>query len=179
VDSGGNGFTDELPVADPKNTKLKDLWGNGVAQEFSEVSPAMHEEFGLIYQKRVLELFGINSYGCCEPYTHKFDMVKKNIPGLRRMSVSPWCDIDIAAEKLGKDIIFSWKINPSVVLHEESEEALTAFVRNALRKTQGCVLEIFLKDIIRLNGKADRIPRIARILRREITELRGGAEFHK
>ena len=86
TDSGGIGYNNELPAHgfNGRNVRLCDLWGFGVAQELSEVGPDQHEEFILRYQVRILERFGLNAYGCCEPYTNKFDMLKKRIPRLRR-----------------------------------------------------------------------------------------------
>jgi len=168
VDSGGNSYTDELPLnKDGKDIRLSDLWGFGVAQEYSEVSPQMHYEFGIQYQNRVLELFGINSYGCCEPYTHKIDVVKK-VSRLRRVSVSPWCDTRVAAEKLGRKYIFSWKPNPSVILYEEDFGRIREYVRTNMSIARDCILEIFFKDPVHLKGKEHRIKELTSMLRMEV-----------
>jgi hypothetical protein len=168
VDSGGNGYTDEFPRnIDGKPTRLSDLWGFGVAQEYSEVSPKMHYEFGFQYQNRVLGLFGINSYGCCEPYTHKMDVVK-TVPRLRRVSVSPWCDTRVAAEKLGRSYIFSWKPNPAVILYEEDFSRIREYVRENLSVARDCILEIFFKDPVHLKGKEQRMKEFASLLRTEV-----------
>jgi hypothetical protein len=168
VDSGGNGYTDELPRRKKgEGTRLADLWGFGVAQEYSEVSPRMHNEFGIQYQNRVLELFGINSYGCCEPYTHKFDILK-TVPRLRRVSVSPWCDTREAAAKLGRQTIFSWKPNPAIILYEEDFNKVIEYIQKHLAIVQDCVLEIFFKDPVHLRGKQQRIKEFAGLLRMEV-----------
>jgi hypothetical protein len=65
------------------------MWGFCEAQTMSEVSPAMHEEFVLRYQLPVLERFGLNCYGCCEPLHLKLQMLKRRVPRLRRVSISP------------------------------------------------------------------------------------------
>lgn len=57
VASGGTGHRCQA-VTDPTHVRLSDLWGFGVAQEFSEISPAMHQEFGVQYQNEVMALFG-------------------------------------------------------------------------------------------------------------------------
>jgi hypothetical protein len=168
VDSGGNGYTDELPRDKAgKHITLADLWGFGVAQEYSEISPRMHFEFGLQYQNRVLGLFGINSYGCCEPYTHKFDEVK-TVPRLRRVSVSPWCDTRVAAEQLGRQYIFSWKPNPSVILYEEDFGRIREYIRTNLAIARDCILEIFFKDPLHLKRKEQRLKDFANLLRLEV-----------
>ena len=68
IGSGGFGFTDELPQPGfDGRVRLKDLWGSASTQIFVDVSPAMHEEFALQYEARVLNRFGLVTYGCCEP----------------------------------------------------------------------------------------------------------------
>jgi hypothetical protein len=168
VDSGGNGYTDEFPhQKDGSPVQLSNLWGFGVAQEYSEVSPRMHYEFGLQYQNRVLELFGVNSYGCCEPYTHKFEILK-TVPRLRRISISPWCDTREAAEKLARQYIFSWKPNPSIILYEEDFSRVAEYIRKNMLLARDCVLEIFFKDPVHLKGKLPRIKHFAKLLRAEV-----------
>jgi hypothetical protein len=87
------------------------MWGFAEAQEISGVSPAMHDEFVLQYKIPVLERFGLNCYGCCEPLHHKFAILAK-VPRLRRISISPWCGRAMAAEALGDRAIYSWKRIP-------------------------------------------------------------------
>jgi len=89
--SGGAPYTDELPQKDFDgiHIRTKDLWGHATTQIFSLVSPSMHEEFALQYEKRLLEKFGLSSYGCCEPLHKKVDLIFKHIPNIRRISMSP------------------------------------------------------------------------------------------
>ncbi|MEM0171496.1 MAG: hypothetical protein QXN53_03790 [Thermoproteota archaeon] len=72
------------------------LWGVGATHVFSAVSPAMHEEFALKHEKRWYEKWGLNYYGCCEPLHHKVEVLRRNIPRLRRISMSPFIDFDKA-----------------------------------------------------------------------------------
>ena len=166
VDSGGNGYSRKLPI-DEKPVTLKNLWGFGVAQEFSGISPDMHEEFGVRYQKELLALFGLSSYGCCEPYTYKFDMLRA-IPNLRRISISPWCDIERAAAALGPSYILSWKPNPAVLIFDNDPDYVRSYVRDALKNCRGCRAEVFLKDIIHLRGLEQRLWAVCDILQEEI-----------
>ena len=80
----------ELPQADFDGTHVRpvDQWGHATTQIFSEVSPAMHEEFAIRYESRWLANFGHNYDGCCEPL-HKRIKIIKRLPNLRRVSVSP------------------------------------------------------------------------------------------
>lgn len=171
VGSGGFGFTDELPQDDyPGYARLQDLWGFCEAQTMSEVSPAMHEEFVLRYQLPILERFGLNCYGCCEPLHTKLDMLKAQVPRMRRVSISPWADKRVSAEKLGGDCIFSWKPNPATLAAVEFDPD---WVRQDIRETvdiareHGCALEIILKDTHTCNHQPWRFDEWSRIAMEE------------
>jgi len=160
VGSGGVAYTDELPAADYNGVHVrpKDLWGFATAQIFSEVSPAMHEEFALQYERKVLELFGLNCYGCCEPLHLKLDAIFRNIPRLRRVSISPWADIRVSAEKIGKRCIFSWKPNPAIVAGETwNPEYVKKIITEFCEITRNCVVEIILKDTHTCRNHPERI----------------------
>ena len=49
------------------HVRTRDMWGFGESQETVGVSPAMFGEFIFPYQLPLLERFGLNCYGCCEP----------------------------------------------------------------------------------------------------------------
>jgi len=53
VGSGGYGYSDELPQNkfDSDHICTDDLWGSAAAQIFAAVSPEMHEEFALQYER--------------------------------------------------------------------------------------------------------------------------------
>ncbi len=145
--SGGNGFTTELPAPsfNPARVRLCDMWGSAEAQEMAQVSPQQHDEFILQYERRLLEPFGLTGYGCCEDLSRKLDLVF-TIPHIRRISISPWADVDVCAEKLGGNYIFSWKPNPAHLVGDFQSD----FVRNYLKHTVDVAgdgaLEIILKD---------------------------------
>ena len=171
VGSGAFGYTHELPQADfAGHVRLLDLWGFCEAQTMSEVSPAMHEEFVLQYQLPILKRFGLNCYGCCEPLHLKLDLLKAQVPRLRRVSISPWADKAMSAEKLGGEIIFSWKPNPAAVAGVGFDED---WVRQDVRETvdlaraNGCRLEIVLKDTHTCLGNPERFDRWGRIAMEE------------
>jgi hypothetical protein len=170
VDAGGIAYTNELPAGgfDGTHARLGDLWCHAAAQAASEIGPEHHEEFILEHELPILELAGLNVYGCCEPYTHKFDMLKRRVPRLRRVSVSPWCDVARAAAELQDKYILSWKPNPALLVGAFSEERIRSYVRGALDAARDCRLEIILKDTITLDRQPDRLTRWLRIVREEI-----------
>ena len=159
IDPGGMGFTDELPQPgfDPTHVRAKDMWGMTSAQIFAVVSPAMHDEFGITYDGRILEQFGLACYGCCEPLHDKLDIVKK-IPNLRRVSVSPWADVAKSAEGLGSDYVFSYKPNPALIGGEEWDlDYARGILRDTFEKTRGCRVEVVMKDLHYCHGQPQRM----------------------
>ncbi len=148
VGSGGFGYTTELPQADFDGKKVRtlDMWGFCESQETITFSPQMFAEFVFPYQLPILERFGLNCYGCCEPLDKRWDVVKKT-PRLRRVSVSPWADIADMAGKLGDQYIYSLKAHPSALAAPMLDaERVRAGLRKALESTRGCRVEIIMKD---------------------------------
>lgn len=167
VGSGGVAYTDELPGSGfDGRVRLRDLWGYGETQEFVSVSPDMHEEFALQYQKPMLDRFGLNSYGCCEPLTDRLDRIF-TIPRLRRISISPWADLRVAAEQLQDKYIFSWKPNPSALVGNFDEQRIRREIREALEIAKDCVLEIILKDLHTVENDPVRLSRWVQIAQEE------------
>ena len=171
--SGGVGYSDELPQPDfdGEHVRPMDMWGFATTQIFSEVSPAMHDEFALRYEKQWLQNFGLNAYGCCEPLDKKMDYVKR-IPRLRRISMSPWIDPELGARELGDLYIFSYKPNPAVMACIEWDAgAVRAGIRDFLEKTRGCVMEMVMKDTHTCNHQPRRMTDWVRIAREEAEQF--------
>ena len=172
VGSGGIGCTDELPADDfAGQARLKDLWGFGESQEFVHVGPEHWDEFVLGYQLPILERFGLNHYGCCEPMHAKFDLLVRKVPRLRRVSVSAWWDVADAAGKLQDKYIFSWKPNPAMVCTPQVDyDAVERITRETIRIASGCPLEIVMKDTHTFHGDPTRIERWSEIASRLAAE---------
>ena len=162
--SGGFGFSRELPGAGFTGTvRFRDCWGFAEAQAFTGVSPGMFEEFALRYQLPLLERFGMNAYACCEVLDRKYELIK-TIPRLRRVSVSPLSDPEIAARALGDKYVYSWKPHPADLAGPEFDETrIRAGIRRQLEIAKDCVLEIIMKDTHTVAGKPDRYDRWMRI----------------
>lgn len=171
VGSGGFGYTDELPAPDDLgdgDVKAKDTWGFGESQETGNVSPEMFEEFVFKYQLPILSRFGLNCYGCCEPLHGRWHIIKE-IPNLRRVSVSPWADVEKMAEYLKDDYVFSVKPNPAdLAVPEIDKKAIRKKIRQILDKTKGCVVEILMKDNHTLGKNPDNVTEWVKIVRQEI-----------
>ncbi|KXA99171.1 hypothetical protein AKJ41_05860 [candidate division MSBL1 archaeon SCGC-AAA259O05] len=157
IGSGGYGYTSELPDGNTSNLNASDLWGCSAAQIFSEVSPKMHEEFSLKYEKRWLEKFGLTYYGCCEPLDEKVNILRP-ISNLRKISMSPWVDLKTGAEEIGEDFVFSLKPNPQILAKKKwKPEIARKRIRKSLEKTEGCNVEIIMKDISTLRYEPERL----------------------
>ncbi len=116
VGSGGLGYTTDLPGKNYNETYVRpaDQWGSATAQIFAEVSPDMHEEFALQYERRWLERFGLTYYGCCEPLHNKLSVLK-SVKNLRKISCSPWNNLEKTVEAVDGQYVLSIKLNPAVV----------------------------------------------------------------
>jgi len=159
VGSGAYGYSDELPAADCDGRHIRplDLWGNAAAQIFSEVSPKMHAEFAVQYEIRWMERFGLNYYGCCEPLHNKLDILK-DVPNLRKISISPWADLDKAAAQMRGTYVVSYKPNPAIFAEKEWDLARAkADLQAALAKLEGCCVEIIAKDLSTILNQPHRL----------------------
>lgn len=153
--------TYDLPVKDMDTEKItaKDVWARAMAQIFAVVSPEMHEEFDFQYTKRLFDRCGLAYYGCCEPLDNKIDNLRQ-YKNLRRISITPWANIDAAAEKIGNDYIYSYKSNPAFVSQktfdpipviEETERVINACQKN------NTPVEFIIKDISTVHNNPNHL----------------------
>lgn len=134
---------------DREKVEAKNVWGRGLAQILSTVSPEMHDEFDVQYMVGALEPFGLVYYGCCEPLDRKIDILRK-IKNLRKISISPWADVSMAAEAMGKDYVASIKPNPAAVAVSSLDTDMVK--KDTMRAIHACEkngtpFEVILKDI--------------------------------
>jgi len=153
-------ITDELPGADfdPEHVRTQNIWGRGMAQIFAHVSKAMHDEFDIQYIKRVLDRFGLVYYGCCEPLHSKIDILEK-ISNLRKISITPWADVDIAAECIGKRYVLASKPNPAFVAGTFDFKTVEAEIVHVLEacKRNHTTCEFAIKDISTVGGRPQNL----------------------
>ena len=152
-------LTDDLErPADFDDIKLNNLWGRAVAQIFGSVSKAMHDEFDITYAIESMKQFGMVYYGCCEPLDKKIDILRK-IKNLRKISITPWADINIAAEAIGKDYVIAAKPNPANVSTGFDENVIRKELKSIVDavKRNGCSCDIVLKDISTVAGKPEHM----------------------
>jgi hypothetical protein len=172
VGSGALGYTDELPQPDFAGTaRMQDLWVLGESQETVGVSPRMFAEFVWPYQRPILERFGLACYGCCEPVDGRWKYLRE-LPNLRRVSVSPWSDRARMAAALEDRYIFSMKPNPADLAMESFDpERIRQILRRDLDLARGCRVEVVMKDNHTLRGDPRRATEWVRIAREEVEDL--------
>lgn len=151
-------LTNDLESND-NQPQSKSTWGRGLAQVLATVSPAMHDEFDISYMTKALEPFGLVYYGCCEPLHQKIDILKK-IKNLRKISITPWANYDIAAEAMGKEYVMAAKANPSNVMVDTFDKnAIEKEINTIVQacKKNNCSFEITLKDISSVNNRPQNL----------------------
>lgn len=166
-------YAEELPdpAANVAGVARSRLWGFAASQEFTGVSPAMHEEFLLRYQLPILERFGLTAYGCCEDLTRKIDMLRQ-IPNLRRIAVSPMADVAACAEQIGGDYVLSYRPSPSeMVGYSFDAKRVRQILREDFAACRGCHFDVTLKDVETVGGDPTRVREWLRITREEIERL--------
>lgn len=158
--SGTVGYTKDLPKDghDEKNIRLCDIWGFADTQEFTDVSPEIWAEFVYPYQLEILKEFGLVYYGCCEKLDKKFDYIL-NIPNIRKISVSPWTDISIASEKIGRKAVYCRKTPPFPVICGFNEKDIREDIKNVLNAARNCNIEFVLKDTHTINGHPEYLDK--------------------
>lgn len=158
---------------DGRPAKLREIRGGEGAQTFVGISPPMWEEFLFQYQKPVLELFGTSAYGCCEPLHDKLDVLM-TVSNLRWVSVSPWADLQVCAEKLQDRYLFSWKPHPAILAWEHFDpEEVRRVLREGLAIARGCKVEVIMKDVTTTRSQPQRLKTWVQIARKEVDRAWG------
>lgn len=155
------------PAANHDGVSRKQLWGYMAAQEFTAVSPAMHEEFLLQYQLPILKHFGLVAYGCCEDLSQKIDMLRQ-IPNLRRIAVSPFANVARCAEQIGDQYVVSYRPSPAdMVGYGFDESRIRQILRRDLGacRANGCHVDITLKDVETVQSDPTRVQRWVQVVR--------------
>jgi hypothetical protein len=160
-------YSDELewPKANSRPVKRSQLWGFFAAQEFTLISPQMHDEFLIRYQKPIMEHFGLVAYGCCEDLTDKIDILRQ-IKNLRRIAVAPSANLKKCVDQIGQDYVVSWRPNPAeMVCCGFDEEHIKNTVKEAVDICDGCYMDITLKDIQTVENDPERLKKWVDIVR--------------
>jgi hypothetical protein len=175
--AGSYGFSRELPSPDYLPTgrvTTQDLWLNINSQETVSISPRMYHNFIFPYYRDIAKHFGLVYYGCCEP-VHSFwaDSISQ-LPNLRKVSISAWCNEEFMGEALrGSRVIYSRKPSPNFIGVGASfdAEGFGQHIRRTLRAARGCEVEFIFRDVYTLSGDRTKPGRAVQITRQLIDEM--------
>ncbi len=172
VGSGGYGYTDELPQKDFNgHVRCIDMWGFTESQETVNVSPEMYERFIFPYEKPIMDRFGLTCYGCCEPLHSRWHIVKLH-HNLRRVSCSPWVDVEKMAEYLEDKYIFSMKPNPAAISDPViDKESIRKGLHEKFKITKECIVEVIMKDNHTLGKRPENVVEWCRIAKEEAERI--------
>ena len=139
---------------DPAHYTCGDIWFRTMAQMFSSVSPAAHDEFDLQYSIPLARRCAYTYYGCCEPLHDRIGKLKQ-YPNLRKIGVSPWADVEKSAEAIGGNYVLSRKPNPANVALTTDPEVIRREIGETARLClkYDCPCDITLKDISTVSYK--------------------------
>ena len=172
--AGSYGFTTELPQKDfTGKIRLKDLWVNMNSQESVGISPELFQSVFYPHYARVASEFGLVYYGCCEPVHACYDNCLENLPNLRKISASRWCDMKFMGERLrnGK-VIISRKPDPKFMgIGSLDENECRTHIEDTLHSCEGCKLEFIYRDVYNLNGDRTKPGKIVNIIREACDKL--------
>lgn len=171
--SGGFGFTSDIASVAGRAVTTQDMWGFCESQETAQVNPDIYGEFIFPRHKKILERFALSCYGCCEAYDPRWKFVKE-LPHLRKVSVSPWADWSKVPEQLGRSYIASVKPSPTPLASPHmDEDVVRADCRRAVEQTKGGICEFIMKDNHTLGGSPRNASRWVEIMREEIARVYG------
>jgi hypothetical protein len=155
----------ERPSANSGLRQRRDLWAFSAAQEYTLISPAMHDEFLYQYQMPILRHYRHVAYGCCEDLTKKIDMLRQ-LPNLRVIAVTPLANVAKCAEQIDDRHVFSWRPNPTDMVCAGWDEArIRRIIGDGLQAARGCHIHLHLKDVETVQGDPTRLKRWVAIVR--------------
>lgn len=167
--SGSSQYSDEIPgrPLGPEDTVWStDRYGYLETQEAAGISPDMFAEFFMPCLRRMAARFRLMKFGCCEP-VHGLMPHLQELHGLRKVSVTPWCDQEKLAGVCNRDIIWSRKPVPLKLCGDSFDpDEFRAHLRETLNLGAGHFIEFVFRDTNRLTGAMEeRLATACRIVR--------------
>ncbi len=162
--SGGFGFMDGLNGKTPSA-----MWASAEAQELACVSPEQSEEFCISKERKLLEPFALSAYGCCEAIEDKLKYIT-SLKNLRRISVSPFADVEKCSEIIKDKYIFSWKVSPLLLSSDVfCKRDIVHYFEQYLPILSSNVVEIILADTHTCYGEPDRFLTFVKTVKELLT----------
>lgn len=162
-------FTDELPT--DKATRTNDCWGFLESQETTAVSPEAFGEFVFPYQQRLVNRFGLLSYGCCERVDAIWPDYLSKWPTLRKLSVSPFNNEPRVGECLrGSRVVYYSKPRAEFVTCDGplNDAAITEYFKGVCEAASGCLFEIAQREVGTIFSDPERGRRYVRLAKEAV-----------
>ena len=171
--SGSSQFSDETTVPAGSRVASADRWGYLESQESAGVSASMFDEFLMPHFTRLASKFKLFKFGCCEP-VHDLMPVLQRLPGLRKVSVTPWCDLRKLAGTCREDVIWCRKPVPLTLCGQPyAPRDQREHLQETLDMGQDYFIEFVYRDTNMLTGKmTDRVAETCAMIR----EMTGHSE---
>ena len=171
--SGSSQFSDETAVPAGNRAVSTDRYGYLESQESAGISADMFTDFLMPHFTRFASKFKLMKFGCCEA-VHDLMPALQRLPGLRKVSVTPWCDIRKLTETCREDIIWSRKPIPLKLCGETFVlDDLRSHLQETLDIGKDYFIEFVYRDTNPLTGDmTDRVAQTCNMIR----ELTGHPE---
>lgn len=165
--TGSSLFSDE--TARPAGNRIvsTDRYGYLESQESAGISADMFDEFLMPHFTRFANKFKLLMFGCCEPVHHLMPVLQR-LHGLRKVSVTPWCDLQKLSETCRRDVIWCRKPIPLKLCGETfNPDDLRAHLQETLDIGKDYFIEFVYRDTNLLSGKmTDRIAQTCAMIRK-------------
>lgn len=162
-------FTDELPADSVIRTT--ECWGFLESQETTAVGADTFGEFVFPYQQRLINRFGLLSYGCCERVDAIWPDYVSAWPKLRKLSVSPFNDeLRIGEALRGRRVVYYSKPRAEFLTCDGpiDDRALMTYFKGVCEAASGCLFEIAQREAGTIFGDAGRGRHYVRLAREAV-----------
>lgn len=164
--SGSGLYSDETSQAAGDRVVSTDRFGYLESQESAGISAAMFDQFLMPHLTKLAAKFKLLHYGCCEAVHNLMPMLER-LPSLRKVSVTPWCDLDILVANCSKNVIWSRKPIPLKLCGTTFDpDDLQQHLQETLDAGKDHFVEFVYRDTNPLTGAmADRIAQTCAMIR--------------
>jgi hypothetical protein len=165
--TGSSLFSDETARPAGGQVVSADRYGYLESQESAGISAAMFDEFMMPHFTRLANKFKFLMFGCCEPVHHLMPVLQR-LHGLRKVSVTPWCDLKVLTETCRHDVIWCRKPIPLKLCGETfSLEEMRDHLQETLDIGQDYFIEFVYRDTNLLSGRmTDRVAQTCDLIRK-------------
>jgi hypothetical protein len=171
--TGSSLYSDETAIPPGRPARSTERYGYLESQESAGISPAMFDEFVMPYLAPLAAKFKFLMFGCCEAVHHLMPSLDR-LHGLRKVSVTPWCDLRVLTRTCRPEIIWCRKPVPLLLCGDTfSLDAMRQHLQETLDLGKDYFIEFVYRDTDRLTGMMeDRVAQTCALIR----ELTGHPE---